>query len=101
MKPRARRVYLTKIPYYDFCMERKIQGHEVTEAQINEWVAEAEAGYDAVMLKKRGRGRPGRGARPSQVIAVRFTDEELAVLDERAERLHVTRSQLIREAVLA
>lgn len=52
-------------------------------------------------MKKRGRGRPGRGEAPSQVVAVRFTPEELATLDARAEARHVTRSALIREAVLA
>ena len=46
-------------------------------------------------------GRPGRGEAPSQVVAVRFTPEELAKLDARAEARHVTRSALIREAALA
>ncbi|PNL43172.1 ribbon-helix-helix protein, CopG family [Mobiluncus mulieris] len=35
------------------------------------------------------------------VVAVRFTPEELARLDARAEARHVTRSSLIREAALA
>ena len=66
-----------------------------------ESVAEAEAGYDVAAMKKRGRGRPGRGEAPSQVVAVRFTPEELATLDARAEARHMTRSALIREAALA
>ena len=82
-------------------MEETIKGVPVTEAQIEQWAAEAEAGYDVAAVKRRGRGRPGRGDTPNQVVAVRFTPEELATLDARAEVRHVTRSTLIREAVLA
>lgn len=78
-----------------------INGVPVTEEQISEWVAEAEAGYDMEALKKRGRGRPGRGAEPSQVVALRLTSEELAALDARAAREHKTRSELIRDALAA
>lgn len=78
-----------------------IKGIPVTEEQIAEWVSEAEAGYDVAALKKRGRGRPGRGAQPSQVVAIRFTPEELAALDSRAEREGATRSEVIREALFA
>lgn len=85
--------------YYDIYVVEAIKGVPVTEAQITAWVAEAEAGYDVTALKKRG--RPGRGAAPSQAIAVRFTAEELAQLDERAEAEHLTRSAFIREKVLA
>ncbi len=78
-----------------------IKGVPVTEEQIAEWVSEAEAGYDITALKKRGRGRPGRGAQPSQVVAIRFTPEELDDLDARAEREGTTRSEVIREALFA
>ncbi len=78
-----------------------IDGVPVTEEQIEAWAAEAERGYDAKALKKRGRGRPGRGAAASQVIALRLTPEEVAALDARAAREHKTRSELIREAVAA
>lgn len=78
-----------------------IDGVPVTEQDIAAWAAEAEAGYDVVALKKRGRGRPGRGAEPSQVVALRLTSEELAELDARAAREHKTRSELIREALSA
>ncbi|HET8984491.1 MAG TPA: ribbon-helix-helix protein, CopG family [Trueperaceae bacterium] len=53
------------------------------------------------MLKKRGRGRPGRGAAPSQVIALRLTPDEIAALDARAEIEGKTRSEIIREALSA
>jgi uncharacterized protein (DUF4415 family) len=63
--------------------------------------AEAEAGYDVAALKKRGRGRPGRGAEPSQVVSLRLTAEELAEIDARAAREGKTRSDVIREALAA
>lgn len=78
-----------------------INGVPVTEEQISEWAAEAEAGYDVQALKKRGRGRPGRGGEPSQVVALRLTSEELAELDALAARAHKTRSELIRDALAA
>jgi hypothetical protein len=58
-----------------------IKGSPVTEEQITAWAAEAEAGYDVDALQRRGRGRPGRGAEPSQVGALRLTSDELAELD--------------------
>ncbi len=76
-----------------------INGRPVTAQQIAEWAAEAEAGYDVAALKKRGRGRPGRGAEPSQVVALRLTLDEIAALDARAEREGKTRSEVIREAL--
>ncbi len=76
-----------------------INGVPVTEEQIAAWAAEAEAGYDVAALKKRGRGRPGRGAEPSQVIALRLTVEELGALDARAAEEGKTRSEVIREAL--
>lgn len=77
----------------------KINGVPVTDEQISAWAAEAEAGYDVAALKKRGRGRPGRGAEPSQVVALRLTVEEIAAIDERAEREGKSRSEVIREAL--
>ncbi|WP_417554452.1 ribbon-helix-helix domain-containing protein [Microbacterium sp.] len=77
-----------------------INGVPVTDEQVETWAAEAEAGYDIASLKKRGRGRPGRGAEPSQVIALRLTADELRSLDERAEREQKSRSEVIREALV-
>lgn len=76
-----------------------IKGVPVTEERIAAWAAEAEAGRDVAALKKRGRGRPGRSAEPSQVVALRLTLEEIAVIDERAEREGKSRSEVIREAL--
>ncbi|GAA1697323.1 hypothetical protein GCM10009808_13500 [Microbacterium sediminicola] len=81
--------------------EETINGVPVTEKQIAAWAAEAEVGYDVEALKRRGRGRPGRGAEPAQVVALRLTADELAALDARAAREHKTRSELIREAIAA
>lgn len=82
-------------------MRETIQGKEVTQADIAAWTEEAEAGYDVPTLVQRGRGRPGRGAQPSQVVAVRFTPEEIEELDARAQDEHLTRSAFIREKALA
>ena len=66
-----------------------VSGHTdnrvVTDDQIQKWADEAEAGYDVEELKRRGR-RPGRGAEPMQVVAVRLTAEELDALDAAAAR---------------
>ena len=78
-----------------------INGRPVTEELIAVWAAEAEAGYDVAALKKRGRGRPGRGTEPSQVVALRLTSTELAGLDARARREGKSRSEVIREALAA
>jgi uncharacterized protein (DUF4415 family) len=82
-------------------MENKetINGQPVSDAQIAAWAAEAEVGYDVAALKKRGRGRPGRGAEPSQVVALRLTADEIALLDARAAREGKSRSEIIREAL--
>lgn len=74
---------------------------EVGETQIQAWAEEAEAGYDVETLKRRGRGRPGRGAEPMQVVAVRLTSDEIAALDAAAERDHLSRSEAIRRALAA
>lgn len=71
----------------------------VSDEQIQEWADEAEAGYNVEELKRRGRGRPGRGAEPMQVVAVRLTAEEIEALDEVAEKQHLSRSEAIRRAL--
>ena len=71
----------------------------VSEDQIQRWADEAEAGYDVDVLRRRGRGRPGRGAEPMQVVAVRLTAEELDALDAAAAERDMSRSEAIRAAV--
>ncbi|MGB3186409.1 MAG: ribbon-helix-helix domain-containing protein [Ornithinimicrobium sp.] len=71
----------------------------VADEQVQKWADEAESGYDVKELKRRGRGRPGRGAYPMQVVAVRLTAEEIAAVDALAEREHLSRSEAIRRAL--
>ena len=71
----------------------------VTEEQIQRWADEAEAGYDVEELTRRGRGRPGRGAEPMQVVAVRLTTDELNALDAIASQETLSRSEAIRRAL--
>lgn len=79
-------------------MERKIQGHEVSENQIDEWVDEAEAGYNPAWLGKR-LGRPARAEHAAKVVPVRLTEAELDAVMVRAQREHLNRSEAIRQAL--
>lgn len=76
---------------YDFCV--------VSQEQIMKWAEEAGQGYYVEELKRRGRGRPGRGAEPMQVVAVRLTAEELQALDAAAAGKDMSRSEAIRAAL--
>lgn len=71
----------------------------VSDEQIQAWADEAETGYEVDALKRRGRGRPGRGAEPMQVVAVRLTAEELDALDAAAAKNQMSRSEAIRAAL--
>ena len=82
---------LARFSSYDFRV--------VSEQEIQEWADEAEVGYDVDELKRRGRGRPGRGAAPMQVVAVRLTADELDALDAAAAKNHMSRSETIRAAL--
>lgn len=95
---RASRLVVVGAAAY-FVYDIRVREDQVSEEQIEAWVDEAEAGYDGDELKRRGRGRPGRGAEPMQVVAVRLTAAELAALDAAAERDHVSRSEAIRRAL--
>jgi len=75
-----------------------IQGQPVSDAQVQAWADEAEAGYDVEDLRKRW-GRPPRAESASQVVPTRFSDAELAELMARAEREGLDRSAAIRAAV--
>ncbi len=79
-------------------MKRIIQGREVEESEVDEWVAEAEVGYDVDKLRARW-GRAPRGAAAAQVIPVRLTTDELAAVMARAEREGLNRSEAIRAAL--
>lgn len=79
-------------------MERKIDGTDVSEDQIDEWVQEAEEGYDPDWLKSR-MGRPTRAGQAARVIPVRLTEDELKAVMVRADREHLNRSEAIRRAL--
>ena len=74
----------------------------MTEKQLETWTREAEEGYDVDALKRRGRGRgrPGRSATPSRVVAVRLTDHEMRVLDNLAASQSLSRSETLRRALM-
>lgn len=93
--PVADRLAVT-LKHFTFSLYDK---HVVTEEQIQHWADQAEAGYDVDELKRRGRGRPGRGAEPMQVVAVRLTAEELDSLDAAAAKNDMSRSEAIRAAL--
>ena len=72
----------------------------MTDEQLQAWTREAEEGYDVDALKRRGRGRPGRSATPSRVVAVRLTDHEMRVLDDLAASQSLSRSETLRRALM-
>jgi predicted HicB family RNase H-like nuclease len=80
-------------------VEETMRGKPVTEEQIQAWADEAEKGYPAEQLRKRGRRPVGEG--PGKMIAVRMDEALLAQLSARAERDHISRSEAIRAAVKA
>lgn len=92
---------IARVSYYDCFMTRKMQGREVSETQVDEWAAEAEAGYDVDTLLSRPGGRPSRASEPSEVVPVRLTASELAAVMFRAEREHMNRSEAFRAALAA
>jgi len=76
-------------------------GRPITDQDIEDLAAEAEAGYDAEALiaKRNKRGRPAIGNAPASVESVRLDPELLRQLLERAEAEGTTTSELIREAL--
>ena len=76
-----------------------MHGKPVTEQDIDSCADEAEQGYDLDRIRRRGRKPVGDG--PGQVVPMRLDKTLLAALAERAERDHLTRSAVIREAIRA
>lgn len=73
-------------------------GVEITDELIEQYVAEAEAGYDLDKLKSR-RGRPLLGRAPATTFAVRLDPELRTALDKRAETDGVTAAEVLRQAL--
>lgn len=76
-----------------------MNGHPVSEAQVDDWVTEAEHGYGVEALRRRG--RPRRGGQPARTISVRLTDDEIDGIDRYADKNGGTRSTVIRDALRA
>lgn len=86
--------------------EPKVYGHTrsgrpITESDVEELAAEAEAGYDVEQLiARRGkRGRPALGSAPASVESVRLEPELQQQLVARAREQGTTTSEVIREAL--
>jgi hypothetical protein len=80
--------------------EETIDGRPVTDAQIQAWADEAEAGYPAATLRRRG--RPVKGSGPGEVVPTRLDPTLLAALDAQAKAEGLpNRSEAIRAAVRA
>jgi predicted transcriptional regulator len=74
-------------------------GVPITEEMIQEWVAEAERGYDLSQL--RPVGRPALGHGPSAVVQVRVDDKLREALAARAAGDATTTSEIVRRALRA
>jgi uncharacterized protein (DUF4415 family) len=76
-------------------------GRPITDREIENLAAEAEAGYDVETLIARPnkRGRPTLGNAPASVESVRLDPELRRQLLDRAEAEGTTTSELIREAL--
>jgi uncharacterized protein (DUF4415 family) len=76
-------------------------GRPITDQDIENLAAEAEAGYDAETLiaRRNKRGRPTLGNAPASVESVRLDPELRRQLLDRAEAEGTTTSELIREAL--
>ena len=76
-----------------------MNGHPVSEAQIDDWVAEAEHGYDVEALRRRGRAP--RGGPPARATSVRLPGDGIDGIDRYADKNGGTRSTVIRDALRA
>jgi uncharacterized protein (DUF4415 family) len=76
-------------------------GRPITDQDIENLAAEAEAGYDVEtpIARRNKRGRPTLGNAPASVESVRLDPELRRQLLDRAEAEGTTTSELIREAL--
>jgi predicted transcriptional regulator len=73
-------------------------GVVITDELIEEWVAEAEAGYDLDEWEV-VRGRPRMGSAPAKAFPVRLDPELRNALDDRAAREERPAAEIVREAL--
>lgn len=70
-----------------------------TDAQLDQWAAEAEAGFEPHQLGRFRRGRPSLGDGPSRVVQVRLDPDLHSGLEARVESEGATASAIMREAL--
>lgn len=80
---------------------RTKSGKVITDADIEKYAAEAEAGIDVdELVRRRGkRGRPTLGSGPASVESVRLDPELREALASRAEAEGTSTSEVIRQAL--
>lgn len=76
-------------------------GRPITDSEVEDLAAEAEAGYDVddLLARRPKRGRPSLGSAPATVESVRLDPELRHELAERAQAEGTTTSEIIREAL--
>lgn len=75
-----------------------MHGRVISDAQIQEWADEAEAGYDVdALLRNPGRPRVGKGE--TKVLQFRVDEQTMEAIDEAATSATVTRSDIGRLAI--
>jgi hypothetical protein len=76
-------------------------GRRITEKEVEDLAAEAEAGYDVdrLIARRSKRGRPALGSAPASVESVRLDPQLRQELAERARAEGTTTSEVIREAL--
>ena len=70
-----------------------------TDAQLDQWAADAEAGFAPHQLGRFRRGRPPLGEGPSRVVQVRLDPDLHSDLEARVESEGATASAIMREAL--
>lgn len=76
---------------------RTKHGVDLTDDLIEEYVAEAEAGFD--LSRIRVRGRPRMGSAPAKSFPVRLDPDLRAALDVRAAEEERPAAEVVREAL--
>lgn len=76
---------------------RTKHGVDLTDELIEEYVAEAEAGFD--LSRIRVRGRPRMGSAPAKSFPVRLDPDLRAALDVRAAEEERPAAEVVREAL--
>ena len=74
------------------------RGVPIDDDAIEALAAEAEAGYDPAVLRRRG-GRPTMGSGPAEVVPVRLDPDLKLAVERRAKLDHTTTSEIIRMAI--